>query len=174
MSEQHYNVVLTGELTGDTPVADVRPRLKTHFKLDDDALAHQLSGRASIVKRDVDLRMAVRIRDALLAAGADAIIEALNDRSAAPDEAPPAPEAATEPDAGSLALAPARTAFPQPEDPPPAEIPDISAIGLVVGDDWTLEDCQPPPPAPLSLDLDHLSVEPRPAETPQVTPPRQE
>ena len=104
-----------------------------------------------VLKRGTDAATAVRFRDAFREAGA---IVQLVEVSAGGEEKPE-----------GLALAPV-DGRPLEETPsPPERRIDISHLSLTPGEDWTLEDCEPPlPPLPLP-DISHLEIiEPEPVE----------
>ena len=158
MSEQRYNVVLTGEISGAAPMDEVRSQLQSLFKLRENEVLQLLAGRPSVVKRGVNLGLAARYRDAFLAIGAEALIEVAYEASPPPAEAEA--HAASIRAADTLTLAAAGEPLPQPHTLPAAPLPDISAMRLLEGHDWSLEDCQPPQPPPLVVDIGHLSIEP--------------
>jgi hypothetical protein len=49
----------------------------------------------------------------------------------------------------------------------PGSYPETVRQGLVNGDDWALEDCQPPTPIPPVLEIGHLRLEPLAEPTPR-------
>ncbi|KAA6183655.1 hypothetical protein F2Q65_15130 [Thiohalocapsa marina] len=178
MSGDRYNVVFTGAVSADTSVDAVRQHLQTLFKLSPERADHLLSGRRIIVKRGVDEATARRFQQAFQAAGAEARIEP-ETASDQPAEQPPEQPPDQPPPPPGLALAPLRARLDddgadwQGEDtsaPAPTATWDTSTLRLVEGHDWTLQDCQPPPPSPPDIDISGLALEPLPEPTPQATP----
>ena len=153
MATSSYDIHFSGELMPGAQQQAVRARIQEMFKLTDQAADQLFSGRTIAIKRNLDHDQAVRIRDAFRQAGAQV---QLVERSGEPDEAP----ANT-----GLSLAPVddRPLEPAPEIEPPSI--DISSLSLIAGEEWTLEDCETPPP-PVSIpDISHLQIlEPEPAE----------
>ena len=163
-----YNVVFTGELIPGTSTETARRGLQRLFKLDGERLDDLFSGRRIVVKHDADLDTAARFQDAFRAAGARASIEAVETPDSVPatDAAPVGAnsEALADDSTATLTLAPPGHVVGdmlQPSDDQiPARALDISALSIVDGDDWSLEDCQPPAPTPRTFDIEHLSLEP--------------
>ncbi|MBK5968100.1 MULTISPECIES: RodZ family helix-turn-helix domain-containing protein [Thiorhodovibrio] len=62
--------------------------------------------------------------------------------------------------AGSWSVAPAGSELEELSDSAPEQNPDTSQLSLVEGNDWTLEDCAPPPLAQAIPDIDSMELEP--------------
>jgi hypothetical protein len=169
MTENRYDITFAGELAPGTDPAEARRRIQTLFKLSDEA-AHRLFGkRPATIKRGVDNATVVRYREAFRKAGAFIRVEPVPTSAdllpakttAAPKlvEDEPKPPAAPRPRAAGLQLTPL-------EDDRPLEAPpvvnarkiDISYLSLVPGNDWTLADCEPPPPLIPVPDISHLRI----------------
>lgn len=181
MAGARFDILFAGELMGDADPEKVRSQLQQRFKLSDAATARLFSGRSVTVKRGVDTATASHYRKVFRDAKALIEIRPVDLPPSASTSEPP-----SEPTLESL-LRPAHRNPPDPEpnspisgsrsqgdDSPanthtdgPQEI-DLSHLSLVQGNDWTLEDCQPPLPPVRLPDISHLSiVEPEPATDPK-------
>jgi hypothetical protein len=147
MANSSFDILYSGELKPGADPDDARARIQALFRLTDEAAERLFSGRTMAVKRGLDAEQAARFRDAFLEAGA--LVQLVE----------------TGQDVPELALAPIddRPLEPEVQVSPP-EI-DIGHLSLMTGEDWTLEDCDsPPPPAPVP-DISHLAiVDPRPGQ----------
>ena len=159
MAAELYNVVFAGELIGTEEPEVVGRNLQTRFRLDEAQLQGLFSGRPIVVKRDVDLETAERFQDAFRRLGARAIIEAA-DAVDGIDEDLQAAHDLSEPTLGRLELAPLGSPLDEIDERGPPRFPDTSALSLVPGDDWSFEDCQPPPLAEPILEIEHLQLVP--------------
>lgn len=74
-------------------------------------------------------------------------------------EAPVADDAPA-PAASGLSLAPLGASMGEIDDRGPPRNPDINYLSLIAGDDWTLEDCAPPPEPAAQPNIDGLALEP--------------
>jgi len=113
-----------------------------------------------VVKRNLDEAAALRYRAAFREAGAilriDAVDAPATDRPTAARSGPEGPGSLAP---GGLTLAPPGTEVGEAPRPGPRHI-DTSHLSLVGGHNWTLADCdRPPPPAPIP-DLSHLALVP--------------
>jgi hypothetical protein len=166
MPDDRYNVVFSGELSTEATQESVRSHLQGWFRLDDAQLENLFSGRRVVVKRDVSLDVASRYQAAFRKAGGLALIEISGseaaDTAAAGGEEQAQPEALTKPatDATALALAPVGTPLEEIDDRGPLQSPDTSALSLVPGLEWSLEDCDPLLPPPPTFDIDELELIP--------------
>jgi len=166
MSEQRYDLSYRGLLIPGADPAEARRRLGAIFKLHEARLGRLFTGKPVIVKRDVDAATAARYERLFAQAGAELTVlpREYSEPASALD---PVPFAGVETrhgtgiDTSRLSLAPVGGVL--EELPPPAAVQlDTSHLSLVSGNDWTLEDCEPPPtPIPLP-DLSYLTLEPLP------------
>jgi hypothetical protein len=172
MTESQYDIIFAGELAPGANPAEVCRRIKVLFKLSDEA-AHRLFGdRPVTIKRGVDDATVTRYREAFREAGAFIRVEPVPTSSdllprdprekvaqqPARHEAKPRPSRAAV-RTSTLQLAPLGDDRPleAPADFKPRVV-DISYLSLVQGNDWTLADCdQPPPPIP-TPDISHLRL----------------
>jgi hypothetical protein len=169
MSVDLYNVVFTGELIPGTSPEIARRGLRKLFKLDSERLNNLFSGQRIVVKHGANLDTAAQFQDAFRAAGARVTIEPV-EASSALDASIVSAAIETTADALSdsasetLALAPLgdsmSDALEQIDEQEPDRYPDTSAFSLITSNDWSFEDCQPPPPIPPALDIGHLRLEP--------------
>lgn len=157
MSEQQYNIIFRGDIVFGFQLGDVKLRLQQLFKTDEAKINALFSGRPVAVKRNLDLPSAERYRAALLQAGAQVEIVAVDEAKAAVQPAavvavapPPvaAPAAAPQPNedwslapvGGNLLKATEQLAF------VPRTI-DTSSLGLrPVGGNLVEASEQPPAP----------------------------
>jgi len=166
MPEDRYNVVFSGELSAETTQEAARRNLRTWFRVDEAQLENLFSGRRVVVKRNVSLDVASRYQAAFRKAGGLALIEISNgepaDTAAAGREEQAGSDALAESatDATALALAPVGTPLEEIDDRGPPQSPDTSALSLVPGAEWSLEDCEPVLPPPPSFDNDDLELIP--------------
>lgn len=166
MPEDRYNVVFGGTLSAETTSESARRNLQAWFRLDDAQLENLFSGRRVVVKRGVSLDVASRFQAAFRKAGGLALIEpSVDDQdpewsetTEGEDIVATAAEPATE--ATALTLASRDTPMEEIDDRGPPQSPDTSALSLVPGPEWSLEDCEPSlPPAP-TFYIDDLELEP--------------
>lgn len=157
MAERRYDIQFSGELAEGTDAAVARERLRDLFKLSPDALDRLFSGRPAVIKRDLDEAGAARYRAAFREAGA--LLRTIPAASC-PHGQPPAPSPASGTAAPTgLTLAPPGTPVGEALPPGPRHI-DTTHLSLVGGANWTLADCdRPPPPDPMP-DLRHLALVP--------------
>jgi hypothetical protein len=170
MPATRFDILFAGELMGDADPDEVRSQLQQRLKLSEETAARLFSGRALVLKRDVDAATASRYREIFRNAGALIETRPVSPRDASPQ--PPVESVAAVPedratgfeDGGLHLVSDAEQGKPleQPEVVDRLEI-DISHLRLVLGQDWTLEDCQPSPPPLLAPDTSRLKlVEPPP------------
>jgi hypothetical protein len=160
MAERRYDIQFAGELVEGAEAGIVRGRLRERFKLSPEALERLFSGRPVVVKHNLDEAAALRYRAAFREAGAILRIDAVDapalDRPTAARSGPEGPGSLA---SGGLTLAPPGTEVGEAPRPGPRDI-DTSHLSLIGGNDWTLADCdRPPPPAPIP-DLSHLALAP--------------
>jgi hypothetical protein len=169
MTDTTYNIVFAGELAPGTERAEARRRIQVLFKLSDEAAERLFGDRPVTIKRGVDSASVARYRDAFREAGAFIRAEPVpnfGELGTGPEaSAPAAPEAEmnrdgppTVRDAG-LQLAPLgdETPLETPQVVRPRKV-DISHLSLVPGNDWTLADCESPPPPQAIPDIGHLRI----------------
>jgi hypothetical protein len=139
MAESKFDIQFAGELVPGADPRQVRERLCGLFKLTPEALGRLFSGQVVVIKRDLDAGTAARYRDAFPSGAVLRLVPS---------------------SANGLTLAPPGANL---EDIAPAvaqrEI-DTSYLSLVVGWDWTLEDCAPHPvPMPIP-NVEYLTLVP--------------
>lgn len=157
MAEMRYDIQFAGELVDGADAGMARERLRELFKLTPEALDRLFSGRPVVIKRDLDEAVAARYRVAFREAGA---ILRIAPAVSTPTGAPPtADEQPAEPAPTGLTLAPPGTEVGEAPPPGPRDI-DTTHLSLVGGDNWTLADCDRPPPAAPIPDLSHLALAP--------------
>jgi hypothetical protein len=169
MTDTTYNIVFAGELVPGTERAEARRRIQVLFKLSDKAAERLFGDLPVTIKRGVDSASVARYRDAFREAGAFIRAEPVPNFkelvTTSEDFVPAAPEgemdrdgASTVRDAG-LQLAPLGDERPleSPQVVRPRKV-DISHLSLVPGNDWTLADCEPPPPPHAAPDIGHLRI----------------
>lgn len=171
MAERRYDIQFAGELVDGADAGIARERLRELFKLSPDALDRLFSGRPVVVKRDLDETGALRYRRAFREAGAILRIDAVD---APPLDSPMAAPSVTEGPGslatGGLTLAPPGTQVGEPQPLGPRDI-DTTHLSLVSGANWTLADCDRPPPSAPIPDLSHLAlmpIEPVPGRPPSA------
>ena len=169
MPSEQFDIYFSGQMMEGQDPALVRDRIRALFKASDGQMQLLFSGKPTAIKRGLDMESASRYRLAFRKAGA--LVEILPAKSGAGDQA--------------MALLPANTGSLEEFAPrvPPLPLPDISAmelaspgtdldpsappaparlatgdLSLVAGDDWTLEDCQPPPLPMVVPDLEGLEL----------------
>ena len=157
MAERRYDIQFAGELVEGADAGVARERLRDLFKVSPEALDRLFSGRPAVIKRDLDEAGAARYRTAFHEAGA---LLRIVPAAASPHGQTPAPPPATGPAiATGLTLAPPGTEVGEAQPPGPRDI-DTTRLSLIGGANWTLADCdRPPPPAPIP-DLSHLALVP--------------
>lgn len=166
MAERRYDLCYRGLLLPGADPDDTRRRLGSTFKLKEAGLERLFTGRPVIVKRDVDAATAAHFERLFAQAGAELTLVPV-DKGGPRSVRDPAPSIEVE-QPGSVDIDFSRLSLAPPggvlEEPPP-RVPlnfDLSHLSLVEGDDWTLEDCEPPPtPIPLP-DLSYLTLAPLP------------
>lgn len=177
MAEPSFDVLFAGELHGAASAEHVKHRLALLFKLDQSAVERLFSGQRVFVKRGVDGETAERYRLAFYKAGAVVEITQVSGESqelfrfddtddhahqdAKTGTNTPSLAAATAPESvgASLSLAPVGAPLEELSDRAPAKNPDVSQLSLVEGEDWSLEDCAPPPVAVRIPDIDSLTLD---------------
>jgi hypothetical protein len=160
MAERRYDIQFAGELVEGADAGMVRGRLGELFKLSPDALDRLFSGRSVVVKRDLEEAAALRYRAAFREAGAILRIDAAD--APLPDRPTAARSGTTGPGflaPGGLTLAPPGTQVGEAQ-PPVYRYIDTSHLSLVSGNDWTLLDCDHPPPPARIPDVSHLALVP--------------
>ncbi len=170
MSDELYDIYFAGNLLDGSDPSSVKLHLQTQFKLSESALERLFSGQRVAIKRGVNRETATRYRERFSQAGALVQIVACDppDLALEPDTATP-PQPAPQPTrrTASLQLAPPGTPVDEMSQPVAQEPPNIDHLRLVTDDNWTLEDCAPPPlPQPLP-DIDSLELEPIPPRPPR-------
>lgn len=173
MAEPRYDLSFSGALVAETDPAWARARLRELFRLDEAGCERLFSGTPVTVKRDVDAQTAAQYQEVFRNAGA--VLDLLpcpgDDAPTAPPPPPaqaPAPGSDAGPTEGAEALASipaeslalsAQEGFLEAE--PEVKIPpiDIGHLQLVDGSDWSLEDCDSPPPPIPDPDISRLSLE---------------
>jgi len=192
MPEERFDIVFRGRLLDGQDPAAVREQVGRMFKVSGAQLERLFSGRPMVIKRAVDTETAGRYRLAFRQAGA--LVEVrISDLSEDGDPAPrwtpastwtllpsnsgtlegyaPRPAPSPLPDIRHLALATPGTG-PAEQAPPPAATPiGTGTLDLVAGQDWTLEDCQPPPLPEVLPDMDDLALSAPGAELDSTPPP---
>jgi hypothetical protein len=169
MADERFDLSYKGLIAPGADSDRARERLSAIFKLTAKGAERLFTGKPVIVKRNVDATTAAQFEKVFAHAGAVLTVT--------PVEGTGLPEAAVEPDSteppkpqgidtSHLSLAPA----PDPvylEEPSTFVFPDLdlSHLSLVPGDDWTLEDCEPPSTPIPELDTSYLILEPLPAST---------
>ena len=162
MAGERFDIIFCGELMTGTDPEVARGRLKQRFGLTDQALERLFQGRPVSIKRGVDAATATNYRTLFQEAGALVRIDPVQDvpevpiadrqsRPPAADREPAAPEQGAlgfSTDTGYLEVLPEQT---------PPDL-DLSALSLVTDEDWSLEDCAPPPSSLPLPDISHLSI----------------
>ena len=165
MSEQRFDLTYRGLIAAGADPEETRRRLTEIFKLTDKGAERLFTGRPVVVKRDVDAATAARFEKFFAQSGAVLTLTPVGGpdtpSAGAPafaGEGPRAPQVIGV-DHAHLALAPN---FGDLESIPMVAPPplDLSYLSLVPGDNWTLEDCEPPPTPIPELDLSRLSLAP--------------
>jgi hypothetical protein len=201
MPADRFDVIFRGQLMEGQDSEHARQEVGRLFKANDAQLQRLFSGKPVSIKQNVDMDTASRYRLAFRQAGA--LVEI---RASRPADAPkpvrttektnadfslsPANTGSLEayaarvtpaplPDISALSLAAAGSDHEQAPNTSPPDI-DIDALSLVPGQDWSLEDCQPPPlpivePDISELDLaepddtSHIPPEPPPLPLPDIS-----
>jgi hypothetical protein len=166
MTGAKFDILFAGELVGDADPREVRRRLQQRFKLSDEVAARLLSGRVLVLKRGVDAATASRYREVFLDAKALVQIRPVAERPDSPLESAKGPTAMdpegepAESGAEGLRLVTDAEQSKPLEQPPVVDRPDIHIghLRLVPGQDWTLEDCQPPPTSIDAPDTSYLKL----------------
>ncbi len=177
MAGARFDILFTGELLADADAGEVCLWLQHRFKLSDKAAERLFDGRTHTIKRNVNLATASHFREIFREAGA--LIEIRPVPAPTDSLLPSTTElpGTTESYLTSDNVEPQQQTRPAPDDPRPQgstweDEPleqesegnpltiDTSHLSLVQGQDWTLEDCQPPLP-PIHLpDISHLELVP--------------
>lgn len=198
MPEQRFDIIFSGELIEGQDPALVRERVRRIFKASDAQLEQLFSGTPVTIKKGASIEAAGKYRLAFRQAGAliqirPSAAPSVTEGAKAPtsamtllpantgslEEFAPKLEPEPLPDISALDISAAGTVLDETPDPPPARI-DTSALGLVEGWDWSLEDCQPPPLPQVMPDIDdldfappddesHIPPEPPPAPLPDIS-----
>jgi hypothetical protein len=176
MADARFDILFAGELMVNADPSSVRSALQRQFALSDEVASRLLSGRPVAIRRGVDGTTAARYREVFRRARAIVQIRPAQAPSAPLEESVPASDLALPMafrEAPPEATAPGfQVQMPGQEDAPVTQAVagdrppiDISYLDLVPGDDWTLEDCQPPP-IPVKLpDTSHLRLVPLDADS---------
>jgi hypothetical protein len=171
MSEQAYQIVVTGELVDGTYLPEVKAKLSALFKTPAEKLDPLFSGKRVVIKKGLDAEAAEKYMAAVRAAGLICRAEAI--AAEAPQAAPavasgfslaPAgttiietgPVAAPEIDVSAYSMAPVGETLIAPPEIIDADI-DISALSM--GHPGEVLDEQAPPEEP-AIDISNLSVAP--------------
>lgn len=171
MTDDRYSVVFAGELEPGATREGARQSLGTAFGLDDAQLDKLFSGHRMVVKRSIGLKEGLRYQSAFRKAGCRVSVEPSSGTTAEGNADRPTVEDSTSPrraepwagpaaEATGLALAPIGTALEEIDDIQPPRFPDTTALSLVLGQQWSLEDCEPPIPPPTTLDAADLELIP--------------
>lgn len=158
MNPPRYDIQFSGSLVPGTDPDEARRQIQTLFHLSDQVVAQLFSGQSITIKRGVDEATASRYRDRFRKAGA--LVRIIPVAQPEINDSPASTERSGTTGEG-LTLAPPGA----PLDELPRETgtaPDTSHLSIVPGNDWTLEDCAPPPPTAPPPDIRHLALEPRP------------
>ncbi len=177
MADERFDLSYKGLIAPGADAEHARQRLTAIFKLTDKGGERLFTGKPVIVKRNVDAATAAKLEKVFAQAGAILTVTPVEGSEAPVDNLAEsetstlaAPQVATI-DTSHLSLAPL---FGFLEDEPEASVPalDLGYLSLVPGDDWTLEDCEPPPTPVPEPDLSYLSLEPTPEGSDRETDPR--
>lgn len=183
MSDQRFDLTYRGLIAAGADPAQTRERLTQIFKLNEKGVERLFTGKPVVVKRDVDAAIAAQFEKIFARAGAVLTVTPIDSSGGRfePAERPDSSDfgadsgSASEPDdlppflhrdhAGPAAAPSGLSLAPQfgdLEEAPAAAAPDIdiSYLSLVSGNDWTLEDCDPPPTPVPEPDLSYLALEP--------------
>ncbi len=173
MTEDRYDLSFDGTLSPEADPDEARRRLMAIFKLSESGAKRLFTGRAMIVKRNVDAATAAQFQQVFATAGAVLRLSRVEPAAAPynPDQAGPDQLGADQPsgddvrvpvsgravDTSGLSLAPPGGRL---EEPPEYVIPvlDLSHLSLVPGDEWTLKDCEAPPTPIPEPDTSYLSL----------------
>lgn len=178
MPKEHFDIVFCGKLLEGQDPASVQERVGHIFKASQRQLERLFSGRPIAIKKAVDMETASRYRLVFRQAGALVEIHPSNTpetRKPEMSSTPPVGWALLPPNTGTLEdYAAHPTPSPPPDirhltlatsgaeldaSPPPATAHvDTSGLGLVEGQDWTLEDCQRPPLPQVLPDIEDLTL----------------
>jgi len=162
MAEQRFDIAFDGRMIPGADPVLARKRLQSLFKLDEAGIDRLFSGKPVFIKRDVDAPTANQFEKVFNQLGA--ILRLIPIEADDEESQDPVPSSSAETDS-QLSLAPQDGFL---EEPPTVKMPDLdlSHLSLVQGSDWSLEDCEAPPPAIQTPDTSHLSlteIEPDPA-----------
>jgi hypothetical protein len=159
MAGMRFDIQFSGELAEGADPCATRERLRDLFKLSPETVERLFSGRPVVIKRDLDEVAAARYRAAFSEVGAVLRLTPLT-LPPGPPMVVPSPMVRPIPaEPSGLTLAPPWSEVGEAPPPGPRDI-DTTHLSLVRGDNWTLEDCDhPPPPVPIP-DLSHLSLAP--------------
>jgi hypothetical protein len=199
MPADRFDVIFHGQLMDGQDADQVRLKIGRLFKANAAQLQRLFSGQPVSIKQGVDMETASRYRLAFRQAGA--LVEISASRQLESER-----ESTDRKDASHLSMAPANTGsleeYAARIDPAPlpdisdlslavagsdhAKAPDVAppsinteALDLVQGQDWSLEDCQPPPLPVVEQDISgldladpddtsHIPPEPPPANLPDI------
>jgi hypothetical protein len=169
MPEALFDVIFTGKLTGDTPVADAKRAIQSLFKLDDRHAERLMSGRRVVVKRAVPLDTARRFQAAFREVGALSELAPIEDTETIV-AAPPPPDPDRDLRALSRANPPASAATMgerREHDRPPGDLrssvdepatSDIRISGLTLAEPGAPLDQIDDLPPPRHPETSHLSL----------------
>lgn len=173
MPTERYDVIFRGQIMDGGDLSVVRSQIGRLFNATTTQLDQLFSGHPVVLKRGVDLEIANRLRVAFRRAGG--IVEV---RSHDVVETPPATatelqalppntgsleDCATQPipqpipDIQHLTMATPGTQIDRTPPPPPPAI-DTSALRLIAGQTWSLEDCYVPPPPAIVPNTQNLTL----------------
>jgi len=165
-----FDILFAGELLRDADPEAVRRQLQQRFTLSDEAVDKLFSGRTVTIKRDVDTATATRYREIFREAKALVQIRPVEAKAQSTPVSPTESvtgspvrgqaEGSTESEPKGLHLV-GGTKEPKPlEQPGTGDRPEIdtSHLRMISGQDWSLEDCQPPPASTEVPDTSHLKL----------------
>jgi hypothetical protein len=170
MSEQRFDLTYSGLIAPGADPDQARQRLAAVFKLSEQAAERLFTGQPVVVKRDVDEAAAARFKKVFAQAGAVLTITAVAGPEVVADLAGADPATAPQAngmDGAHLALAPPGGVLEPPPDAEPPQL-DTSHLSLVAGENWSLEDCEPPPTPIPEPDISYLSLVPTDDQAPPI------
>ena len=132
MSDELFEIAISGEILDGENSADVKARVGKMFNADEAKIAHLFSGNRIVIKKNVDQQTAEKYKIALNKAGAVCEIKSLTRPVASASTPPPAPKSAP---------APAQPASPKPREPvdygdiaPPPQVDPLGITGDQIED----------------------------------------
>ncbi len=162
MSDQRFDLTYTGLITPGADPVQTRRRLTETFKLTHQGAERLFTGRPVSVQRNVDAATAARFTQVFSQAGAVLIVSQVASSDVPGEDLAAAsePTERTDPiDTSHLTLAPQAGNLEEAPVGGGVEL-DTSYLSLVPGDQWTLEDCEPPPTPIPEPDVSYLRLEP--------------